>query len=95
MADKQPGRDLLTGITRQGTFEGGPARMFEAMDPLPLIQMIQRMLRGNQPRTPRLDEKLPRFDPKTGGIIEPPGGPMGQQIEPSIQQELIRRLLGR
>lgn len=78
MADKKPSRDMLGGITRQGTREGGPARLFESMDPKPMLEMLQKMIMGEQ-RVPRLNEPLPRIDPATGQVIEPPGGPMGRR----------------
>ncbi len=70
-----PADELARNITKELTPAGISG--LNKYDPMPVIDMLKRMLQGGQGRTPGLNEPLPRFDPRTGGIIEPPSGPMG------------------
>ena len=67
------GRNIAKELTPLGRSNMGK------FDPAPMLEMLKKWMLQDQKRgrTPRLDEPLPRFDPRTGGIIEPPSGPMG------------------
>jgi hypothetical protein len=73
MANEDPASELAKSITKELTPAGIAG--FNKYDPMPVIDMLKRLMKsGKQP--PRLTDPLPRFDPRTGGIIEPPGAPM-------------------
>jgi hypothetical protein len=77
MADR-PTDKLESAVTKPYRTARSAVEGMQNLDPLPILEALQRMIMGEH-RVPRIDEPLPRIDPATGQVIEPPGGPMGRK----------------